>query len=194
MSDNSQTTNGSAEPQIEVTDDPGGLIANFISGRTCATQAWCLANVASASPGTHVIVGTLAGVAVSCERLPGKGDYPPYVKLKGNFMATSALTGEVTQAPWAILPGKAAGDMAEVAFTGDDDHPPATRLMLDLEIGVQATAKAPPYRWTVRTHDIDRSEAQKVVEAIRARQVAREVRAGQKAIAHEVPAPKADNA
>src|SRR5262249_20161045 len=155
MSDNQQTTNGQADEPMLVSDDQGRLIENFISGRTYATQAWCLANVASASPGTHVIVGTLAGVAVSCERLAGKGDYPAYIKLKGNFMAKSALTGEVTQAPWAILPGKAAGDMAEVAFTGDEDHPAAHRLMLDLEIGVQATGKAPPYRWTVRSHDID---------------------------------------
>ena len=155
-------------------DTIGTLIDTFISARDFATMEWCMANVAAQPAGYHVTVGRVAGYATNGEEREsglkvraGEKAPPPSFWVKGQFEATVLATGEVKTAPWLILP-RSAGELLKGAFQQG-----AERVLLDLEIGCQATGKAIPYRWTVRAYGAASGEAQRIVAMIRARQEAR---------------------
>jgi hypothetical protein len=155
-------------------DTVGQLIETFISPRDFASLEWCHANVSSQPAGYHVVVGRIAGYATNGEeresglRLkPGEKAPPPSFWARGQFEAVALATGEVKTAPWLILP-RSAGELLKQAFAGGTNH-----VLLDLEIGLQATGKAIPYRWTVRAYGGASGEAQRIVAGIRARQEAR---------------------
>jgi len=155
-------------------DMQGQLIDTFLSPRDFAPLDWLLQNVASKPAGYHVTLGRIAGYATNGEeresglRLkPGEKAPPPSFWVKGAFESTALATGEVKTAPWLILP-RSAGELLKGAFEAG-----AERVLLDLEIGAQATGKTIPYRWTVRAYGTASGEAQKVVAMIRQRQEAR---------------------
>ena len=156
--------------------DRGQLIETFLSPRTFMSADEALALVVGKPRGWSAGVGTIAGYATSCERRevkpqPGQPAYPASLWIKGQFQAVVASTGEVKSSANLILP-RAASDMIEQAFgTG------ATGLMLDLEVTVQATGRGIPYSWGVRAYGTRQSEADRVVQAIRARQEARAAQA-----------------
>jgi len=171
-------------------DMEGQLIETFISPRDFAEIEWLHQNVSSQPAGYHVTLGRIAGYATNGEeresglRLkPGEKAPPPSFWVKGQFEGTNLASGEVKTAPWLILP-RSAGELLKGAFQSG-----AERVLLDLEIGAQATGKAIPYRWTVRAFGTASGEAQKVVAMIRARQEARAKAQGAARIEHQPSLP-----
>jgi hypothetical protein len=154
-------------------DNKGQLIETFLSGRDFATEQWALQHVAPQEPGYHITVGRIAGVATGGEwrestYQPRSGEkLKPSYAAKGQFESTVLATGEIKTAPWCYLPRNAAELLAQAFDKG------AEQVLLDLEIGLQATGKRPPYRWTVRTYNTRKTEMQRHLELIRARQEAR---------------------
>lgn len=155
-------------------DVQGQLIETFISPRDFASIEWIHQHVTPQPAGYHVTVGRIAGYAVNGEEREssiavkaGEKKPPPSFWVKGQFESTALGTGEVKTAPWLILP-RSAGELLKGAFQSG-----AERVLLDLEIGLQTTGKALPYRWTVRAYGTASGEAQRIVAMIKSRQEAR---------------------
>lgn len=155
-------------------DMVGQLIETFISPRDFASIEWLHQNVSSQPAGYHVTLGRIAGYATNGEEREssinvkaGEKKPPPSFWVHGQFESQSLATGEVKTAPWCILP-RSAGELLKGAFQAG-----AERVLLDLEVGAQATGKALPYRWTVRAYGTASNEANKVLAMIKARQQAR---------------------
>lgn len=194
MTDNSNSNNGTTgaattedrdvrviEPAdveqlgLEAGDGIGRRIETFISPRSFVTQEWCLQHVAAQPRGYHVPIGRIAGVATTCERVesrapvkPGDKPMPASVWIRGEFECAVLDTGEIKTASVLILP-RAAGDLIEQAFALGGE-----RILLDLELGVEATGRTIPYTYTVTAYGSRESESQRMVRAIRARQDARQ--------------------
>jgi hypothetical protein len=155
-------------------DDRGQLIETFLSPRDFASLEQCQALIAGKPAGYHVVVGRIAGYATGADLREsglkvkaGEKAPPPSFWAKGQFESVALATGEIKTAPWLILPRSAAELVGQAFISG------AERILLDLEIGLQSTGKAIPYRWTVRAYGTASGEAQRLVAAIRSRQEAR---------------------
>jgi hypothetical protein len=174
-----QFTAGTVEPEDMErpdarVDDRGQLIETFLSPRDFATLEQCQALIAGKPAGYHVVVGRIAGYATGVDLREsglkvkaGEKVPPPMFWAKGQFESVALATGEIKTAPWLILPRSAAELVGQAFVSG------AERILLDLEIGLQSTGKAIPYRWTVRAYGTASGEAQRLVAAIRSRQEAR---------------------
>lgn len=149
---------------------------DFIPGRD---QQWILQNVVSRPKGTYVRLGFLAGFITGTERTQTdwQGKTLHSVWLKGMFEARLAETGEVLQAPNAILP-LAFGELIEGAFRQAQlsGHLEGLKAELDVEIGVEATGRSIPYEWVVVSYIT--GEAQRALRAVRSRQAARLAKQG----------------
>jgi hypothetical protein len=171
-------------------DMQGQIIETFLSPRDFGALDWLLQNVASQPAGFHVVLGRIAGYAVTGEEREsglkvkaGEKAPPPSFWVRGQFEGVALATGEVKTAPWLILP-RSAGELLKGAFQAG-----AERVLLDLEIGAQATGRSIPYRWTVRAFGTTSGEAQKVVAMIRARQEARAKAQGPALVEHQPELP-----
>ena len=154
-----QFSNTSVMPGLETAVIEEAEVVNFISmgmlmpnGEDAQTRMtkWAV----NSPPGTKIQIAQLVGYADSVAWQPGamKGQekLPDTIKMTGSFEATVYETGEILTAPDAYLPtmwGKQVMNSLNMAKATD----PNARASMILSLGAQATGKAIPYRWTVRT-------------------------------------------
>jgi hypothetical protein len=188
--DGTEQPEAGAEGDLPLMDETGRRLQTFLSCSDFADQQGAMQRILGQPRGYTVPVGRIAGYASKVERRPsslkpkpGQDKAPDSIWIGGEFESTSSETGEVRAGPWLILPS-AAGQLIEAAFQAGAD-----RALLDLEISIGATGRTIPYEWVVRAYGTRQTEAQRVVDAIRARQ---DARARQKALAAPSPANGAD--
>ena len=126
---------------------------DFISMANCVPSPdWINQNVVAKGQGFKLPLARLVGSARLSRRKTNevKGQQLESVALEGSFMLTSFVTGEVTRAPVAYLPKMWARQVEALLEDIKDD--PNTKVRMDLTLGIQATGKTIPYRWTVTQH------------------------------------------
>lgn len=165
-----------AEVMVEETFDPsdaeGMRLENYVSPRTFVDVKDIVPLLAAVPVGQPVGIGHIAGFVTSYERResslpvkPGEKVPPASIWLRGVFDATSYQTGEITRATWAILP-RVMGELIAEAMDNNEGE-----AVLDIELGVAATGKTIPYRYTVTTYRATRQQA--ALAAIRTRHMRR---------------------
>lgn len=157
-------------------DSIGRRIDALISPRSFVSMEEAQAMVAGKPRGWNMPIGRIIGYAKRGERRdskapvkPGADPLPPSYFINGTFECTSLMDGTIRTAPWLILP-RAAGDMMETAFNSGG----AERVLLDIELGIEATGRAIPYTYTVTAYGTRETADQKALSALRARQEARQ--------------------
>lgn len=180
-------------------DNIGRRIDALISPRSFVAMEEAQSLVAGKPRGWHKAIGRIIGYAHRGERRdskapvkPGQDPLPPSFFIQGTFECTSLMDGTVRTAPWLILP-RASGDMLESAFKGGAD-----RVLLDIELGIEATGRAIPYTYTVTAYGTRETPDQKALALLRARQEQRQRQREQARIAapdpDQQPLPMPDQA
>lgn len=124
--------------------------------RMLADKGWILKNVVAAGPNNdgrdehgkmiHKIIGRVFGHATGFKRKTNivNDKEVDSVVLTGVFEITSLLTGETMRATGIYLP---------MAYAEHVEHllkqPGTEMVVVDTDIGIEATGKAIPYEWTV---------------------------------------------
>lgn len=159
---------------------------DFLPGRD---PAWAIQKIAPLPRGQLVELGTLGGVVIGTERKTFKdpdGSTSESVWLKGDFVATAVNpeTGEVTTMTSgnAIIPTSMAVKIENAFRQG------AEKIMLDLEIGIEATGRMIPYAYRVTFYPDE--AAQRAINLIVERQQARSKRKLAKAVEQRLIAAK----
>lgn len=155
-------------------DNIGRRIDALISPRSFVAMEQAQQLIAGKPRGWNMPIGRIIGFATRGERRdskapvkPGEAPLPPSFFIQGTFECTSLLDGTIRTAPWLILP-RAAGDMLEAGFQGGAD-----RVLLDIELGLEATGRAIPYTYTVTAYGTRETPDQKALSLLRERQARR---------------------
>lgn len=138
----------------------GMRLDSFISMRTFISADEIAERLRGVPKGEGFTIGFIRGYVRGFEKREsqlqlrqGEGKPPPSIWLRGVFEAESASTGEIHSATWAIIP-KQMGEAIADALADSD------AVMLDVEIGVEASGKMiPPYFYVVRTYAANRAMA-----------------------------------
>ena len=126
---------------------------DFISMSSCVPSPdWINKNVVANGQGFKMPLARLVGSCRQSSKKQNevKGQMLESIALEGSFMLTSFVTGEVTRAPVAYLPKMWSRQVEALLVDIKDD--PGAKVRMDLTLGIQATGKTIPYRWTVTQH------------------------------------------
>lgn len=106
---------------------------------------WIMRNIVAHGAGTHICVGRAAGKAIRAEFRENEwqGKQLRSVLLTGMFRMESATTGQVFENAEIYLPNAYAKQVyVALEMAG-------TLITFDVDIGIEATGRTIPYRWTV---------------------------------------------
>lgn len=116
-------------------------------GQLVPSVDWINQHVVAKGKGTRVALARLIGIAskAQVQKNQHQGKELDSIRIDGHFKLTMLETGQMMQAPTAFLP-KAWSKQVFALLDGAD---PSTRVKMILALGVEATGKTIPYRWTV---------------------------------------------